>query len=266
MSYEEREESQHGGAPVECYRVSHAGTLWLFTSADREIALPVGVFAPEIITRGATDQNQEDAAGSLELRVKRDNPVAGLFVGFPPEASVGLIIYRAHRGEEADAKAWWTGSVTSAHFEGSEATVACIPLSAGLKRRLPGLMYQLPCNHYVYSTGCGANPLTFRDVITVTTVTGNEVVSNDFAGRPDGWFTGGKLEKPAGGKRLIVAHAGNTVTLLSPLPGLQSLDVVHAYAGCDRLRTTCQNKFANLDNHYGFDAIPSRNPHEQRYA
>jgi len=264
--FEDLEESKFSGKPVECFRFTHGSRLWLFTSSDREIQIPAGVFAPEVIRRGGSSQTDEDASGNLDIFVKRDNPVASLFVGFPPESSVSLIIYRVHRGEETDQKAIWTGSVVSARFVGSEATLVGSPLSAGLKRRIPGLTYQNPCNHYVYSTGCGANPLLHRDPVTVTTVTGAQVVSNDFALRADGWYAGGKLEIAGRATRLIVAHVGNTVTLMSPMPGLQSLDTGYAYKGCDRHLTTCRDGFSNLDNHYGFDAIPSRNPHDQRYA
>jgi hypothetical protein len=101
--------------------------------------------------------------------------------------------------------------------------------------------------------------------VTVTTVSGNQVTSNDFALRPDGWFSGGKLEITGRATRLVVAHLGDTITLLSPMPGLRSLDTGYAYKGCDRHLATCRDGFNNLDNHFGFDAIPTRNPHERRY-
>jgi hypothetical protein len=55
------------------------------------------------------------------------------------------------------------------------------------------------------------------------------VVSGGFALRPDQWYRGGRLETASGETRFVVDHQGNTVTLISPLPGLRSLDEVRAY-------------------------------------
>ena len=81
-----------------------------------------------------------------------------------------------------------------------------------------------------------------------------------FALRPDQWFRGGRLQTSEGETRFIADHAGDTVKLISPLPGLEFLDVVWAYWGCDHLETTCLDKFQQLDNHLGWSRLPGRNP------
>ena len=77
---------------------------------------------------------------------------------------------------------------------------------------------------------------------------------------PNQWFRGGRLESADGEARFIADHVGNTVTLISPLPGLASLDLAWAYWGCDHLEATCRDKFANLVNHLGWSRLPGRNP------
>ena len=67
-----------------------------------------------------------------------------------------------------------------------------------------------------------------------------------------------------GETRFIVDHQGDTVSLISPIPGLSSLDQVWAYWGCDHLEATCQNKFSNLVNHLGWSRLPGRNPFSGR--
>ncbi len=260
MTFDARERSRSSGQPVEGFRFAQGSHLWLYTSADRKITLPAGAFTPEAITRSELDFSQEDTGESIEFTIPRTNPVAALFIGDLPSTPVWVTVYRAHRGDEDLAVTVFSGKVIRARFEESEAILTGASLMAMLARTVPTLAMQTPCNHVLYSAPCGANPTASRDQITVTSVDGATVVSNDFATRPDQWFRGGRLESADGETRFIADHIGNTVTLISPLPGLASLDVVWAYWGCDHLETTCRDKFDNLVNHLGWSRLPGRNP------
>jgi len=259
-TYDEREKQRYGGMPVECYRFAQSENLWLLTSADREITLPIGRFTPETITRSACDFSKEDSAQSMDVILPRTSPVAALFIGNVPSSPLWLTIYRAHRGDESEYVAAFTGRVVSARFTESEVHLAATSITSFFSRNVPVVQMQTPCNHVLYSAECGANPTSCRDSITVTTVDGVTIVSNDFGLRADHWFRGGRLETADGESRLIAEHVGDTVTLISPVPGLASLDVVWAYWGCDHLESTCQSKFGRLENHLGWSRIPGRNP------
>lgn len=260
MTYDAREKSRCGGQPVEGFRFAQGSSLWLFTSADREITLPAGVFSPEAIARSELDFSQEDTGETIEFTLPRTNPVAALFIGDLPSSPVWVTVYRAHRGDEDLAVTVFSGRVIRARFEESEAVLTGASLMAMLARTVPVLAMQTPCNHVLYSAPCGANPTISRDSITVTSVDGATVVSNDFALRPDQWFRSGRLESDSGETRFIADHQGDTVTLISPLPGLASLDVAWAYWGCDHIEATCRDKFGNLINHLGWSRLPGRNP------
>ena len=260
MTYDAREKGRYSGQPVEGFRFAQGSNLWLYTSADREIMLPAGVFTPEAITRTELDFSQEDTGETIEFTIPRTNPVAALFIGDLPSAPVWVTVYRAHRGDEDLAVTIFSGKVSRARFEESEAILVGASLMAVLSRTVPVLAMQTPCNHVLYSAACGANPASSRDSITVTSVEGATVTSNDFALRPDQWFRGGRLESEAGETRFIADHRGDTVTLISPLPSLASLDSIWAYWGCDHLETTCRDKFGNLINHLGWSRLPGRNP------
>ncbi len=260
MTYDARERSRYMGQPVEGYRFAQGSNLWFYTSADRAITLPAGVFAPEAITRGEFDFSQEDTGETIEMTLPRANPVPALFIGDLPSTPVWVTIYRAHRGEESLAVTIFSGKVARARFEESQAILTGASLMAMLARTVPILALQTACNHVLYSAACGANPTSCQDLVTVTSVSGATVTSNGFALRPDQWFRGGRLETTSGETRFIVGHQGTTVTLISPLPGLSSLDQVKAYWGCDHLEATCRDKFHNVANHLGWSHLPSRNP------
>ena len=134
MSYSDLEGSRCAGEPVECFRFAQGGNLWLYTSADRTVALPQGVFIPEPIARTELDFSQEDAAASVDVTVPRVNPVAQLFVTNLPSTAITLVIYRAHRGSETASIVPFSGRVTRARFEESEAVLMGETLMASLTR------------------------------------------------------------------------------------------------------------------------------------
>jgi len=264
MTYAEREVHRYGGQPVEGFRFVQGSNSWLFTSADREITLPIGTFSPTTIKRTAMEHTDEDSGEKMEFTVPADNPVALMFIGAVPSSPVWVTAYRAHRDLETDTVTTFTGKITRARFKGSEATLVGTSTGAMMQRNCPNLMMQTPCNHVLFSAECGADPTSCRESVTIATVDGVEVTSSDFALAPDQWFRGGRLMKSDGETRFIGDHQGDTVILISALPGLETSDVVYAYWGCDHLEVTCGVKFSNLDNHLGWSRLPGRNPFTTR--
>jgi uncharacterized phage protein (TIGR02218 family) len=261
--YTDREESQHGGQPIEGYRFVQGASSWLYTSADREITLPIGTFAPEPMIRTAFSQSKEDSSGQLKITLPRTSPVPALFVGEVPSTPVWFTLYRAHRGDETETLTAFKGQITAVTFQGSEAALTATSVAATLVRGIPVVQMQCPCNHVLFSAECGADPTSCRDSVTIATVTGRTVTSNDFALRADGWFNAGRLE--CGDEmRFIADHVGNTITLLSPVPGLESLAECWAYWGCDHLEATCDSKFSRLVSFLGWSRLPFKNPFRSR--
>lgn len=79
----------------------------------------------------------------------------------------------------------------------------------------------------------------------------------------DGWFAFGNLTwlsgDNAGLSNEVKGYAGGTFSLLFPTAyPIQHGDQYQVYAGCDRFKDTCRDKFNNLDNFRGFDLIPGR--------
>ena len=264
MSFDSRESSRDAGEPVEGYLFSQGPNFWRFTSSDVDVVLPAGTFEPAVVSRGELRHTQEDGTGAVEVKVPRDNPVARVFIPFPPTTAVNLFIYRAHRGEETDAKVVFSGRVASARFNVSEATLRCVPTSYALNQRVPKLRFGSRCNWALYGPGCQADRNLFRDSVLVTTVAGTAIRGAAFALKPSGWYENGWVEAPDGELRFCVDHVTDTLTLIAPFTALVSGDVVVAYAGCVRDVAICVSKFANLPRHYGFPFGPNRNPHEGR--
>lgn len=261
MTFESREASVHDGAPLECYRFVQGEESWLLTSADDPVTLPSGTYQPEAISRGELDHSQESLSGALEITLPGTHALVAPYIPYAPPRPTAVTLYRAHRGEESDARVRFVGRVGSVRFDGAAAVLRCLPLDAAFQRSLPILTFQSLCQWALYGPGCGINATAYRELATVTAVSGSTVTALAFAGHADGWWTNGWIEGPGGEVRFVVAHAGQVVTVAEPIPGLAPGQVVAAYAGCDRTEATCAGKFTNLANHMGWARIPTRNPH-----
>lgn len=260
MTIDASESGTYTGAPLEVYRFMHAGAVYRFTGADENVIVAGETYEPILISRDEVDQSNEDWAGSVTVTVARDNPVSLLFVPYLPIEPVGLFVYRRHRGE-TDFVPIFVGKVSSAAWEGSEAMLTCMPVGEALRRSTPGLAYQVPCNHCIYTNACGVNKELFKVSGAVSAISGETITAAAFATKPDGWFTTGFVQRANGDMRFIVSHSGPTVTLMSPFPDLHISEILPAYAGCDRTELTCETKFNNLPNHLGWARIPTLNPY-----
>lgn len=264
MTYDSVERSQDAGAPVEVYRFAVGNAIYRYTSSDAPISLSVAgdgaqTFAPEPISRSTVEYSSEDQAGTLRIGVSRFNAIGQMFMASFPPAPVGVSIYRKH-ATDSETILLYSGKVSQATYDGANVSLMCLPMTAIFKRNIPRLTYQRECNWALYGPGCTLNKESFKDTVTVGSVSGRDVLAAGFASRADGWYTGGWLENSDGDRRYITGHVGGTVTLQSPFLALAPGASVFAFAGCDRTEATCNAKFSNIDHHLGFQRIPEQNP------
>jgi hypothetical protein len=276
MPYDDYEESTYDSEPVECYRFTHGARTWLQTSADEPIALPVGTFDPEVITRTEISFDHEDSTGIMDIFVDRRHPVAELFIGLPPGSPIAIVGYRAQREELTDYQVFFPAGRVHRLLPGSsssEVGLRCGSIVHRLSMTLPRLGFHIPCNHLIYDDNCGVDESAFTEPINVTSISadGKTLYSNDFGFEGSGYLAGGKITHPDGEIRWIKSHLGSgtpppgpRVTLIAPFTELESLTTVNAAPGCNRTEGHCHVKFNNLVNgnkgHLGFARTPRRNP------
>jgi uncharacterized phage protein (TIGR02218 family) len=258
MSYDGKEQSQLGGAPVELYYFQSGSDYWCYTSGDVAVNYAGRDFTPAIITRGDIDESDEDQAGSLEITVLRNNNVAALFIPDLPIHPVTLQVYRFHRGD-SETVCFWSGEIASCEFSGSTVKLTGLPVSRAFRRNVPTLTFQSQCNWAVYSSQCGLDKGSYRVTAVITGVSGALLYAAAFATHPDGYFRSGWVETAAGETHFITAHSGTGLTLLTPFRSLQPGDTVYAYPGCDRTLVACA-AFGNGVHFCGFPFIPTKNP------
>jgi uncharacterized phage protein (TIGR02218 family) len=126
-----------------------------------------------------------------------------------------------------------------------------------LNVQMPRNLFQAPCIHTPYDTGCGI-PKTgvAGTIISVNGTTFGVSIYN-----ADSYYDEGMIEftsgSNTGAKRTIKNQVSNLVTVTLGLSSTVNIgDTIKLYAGCDRTQATCQNKFNNLLNFRGFPYVP----------
>lgn len=267
MSYDAQEKSVYAGRPVEMYQFVQGFAKWFYTSADTQVQYNGDVYQPIPIQRTAVDQSQEVQAGSIDVTLPRDNPLASKFIAYNPAAPIWLTVTRLHLTDSNQERAvQFVGRIINATFDGSEAKLKCAPIQEILQRKCPRCLYQSVCNHVLYSTYCQRNSGDYRMRIYVETVAGNQITTSAIITKPNGWFTHGYAVRNGEEYRMIINHQSNVLSLLSPFAGLSPGEYIEIYPGCDRTEATCASKFNNRVNFLGWMYIPTKNPFDAGIA
>ena len=257
MSYDARQQSACGSAPYEGYWFTCGPLSWCYVSGSVERTIHGMAFEPEVISRTEPEQNQEPRSGSIEVTLPLDNPVARMFLAGPTPRPVGLVVYGCEEGE-SEVVVVFSGTVSSPKAT-SVMTLTMVAEQDAMKRKVPGVHYQLTCPRAIFSPGCGLRKVDFETLATLAGVGTKSLRSSAFAARPDGYFNGGWVE--ANGQAFSVdTHTGDTLHLFLPVLGrLKAGDVVATYPGCQGTEAVC-GALGNLVNHLGFSRIPKTNP------
>lgn len=270
MSYADFEYSAQNGDPVFRYQFDLDGEIYRRTSEANIVLDSAGSWMPSPITPSEFSQTNELAKDPLKLTMPRDDAFAELFIGGVPEQITTVTVFRGHQGDTAEEfRLYWKGRVVGVGQENDAVVLECENIFSSVKR--PGLIerYQKTCRHALYHRGCNLNDYDFATIATATAISGKTITVEDAddSNTNLGYFTGGIIETESGERRYITKHDQSQITLLSPIASLTetlsdsaSVATVTLYPGCDRSRTTCKEKFDNLDNYGGFSWIPSKNP------
>jgi uncharacterized phage protein (TIGR02218 family) len=258
MTYLSKETSTQDGRPVELFKFVVGATTWRYCSGRVAHTYLGDTYAPGVIDRTAVQANTEFGRSELTLAVPYENPIAVLFTSGYPIDAINLTVYRTHTSD-GEYITYWIGRVVSASFKGHTCELKCQPVFTSLQRAGLRALYQVQCRHALYGPGCGVDKSAFDVAGTIATISGTVITVAAAGALADDWFTAGYVAA-AGGNRPIIAHAGTSLTLTSPLPGAIVGQAVTLYPGCNLTASICNSKFGNDLRYGGFRWIPKKNP------
>lgn len=257
----------------ELFRFVMGTQVWTYTSADASELYNGETYTPVPIGHSKIEAKNELSKASLDVMLDLFDPLAVLLLRSTNEQILSFTLFVQEDGVYGTA---WKGRLASLKPSTKEFKMVFESVFTSLRR--PGLRarYQKPCRHAIYSSGCKVNPENFATLGHLIAEPTHVVNVPEAASLQAGWLIGGMLRAPDGTLRFIIGHAGDIITLQRAIPSL-AVDYLAAgygnnygtayggiavklYPGCNRLKSTCNDKFNNLPNYGGFSWIPSKNP------
>jgi Phage conserved hypothetical protein BR0599 len=258
MPFLDDEQSKHAGRPVELFKYQGTYDDYFYTSGPAEVTYLGDLYIPIATKRSALNvqtQNDDNSEVTIELPVSSQLIAVYGFQIAPPDLK--LTIYRGHNGDFIRA---WSGNVENIQVVKGTASVR-VPsdLAAALNTDLPNVYYQGPCNHALFDERCGVSYAAWSFATEVAAIDAL-TVTLDGIGTLDGQLVGGDAVLASGERRMIIAQAGNVITVNYPFAQIAINDVITIAAGCDLAWAgDCATRFNNQERFGGFPFIPPKN-------
>ena len=276
MSFEALEIGRFTGRPLRLFVFQRQALIWRYCTGDRNVVIGGNTYFAEAIDRSEIRQTAERAKDDLTITMPylRD-PGAPAFPAtqalgdnwhpYIPHDTIAVTCLAAHYGDTGAPAVEWSGIVTQPAFTDTELTLTCTPGPAIARARNQGPKFQRACWKTVYSTGlrgCNLALGAFEVADTLSAVAGLNVTAAGFATAPLA-LDGGWLEWTRGDglveRRSIMAHSGDTVTLLYGAAALAAGLAVTARPGCPRTWAACEAR-GNTINYGGSVYKPGKDP------
>ena len=172
-----------------------------------------------------------------------------------------LIDYVALDSVKLIFEGWGTCGVS---YNQGELTIGCGSLLDKLNDKFPKFVYSEFCQHKLFDTYCGITKATYLHTGTATAGSTTQIIYASvfaFSNHAQGYWLRGEITFTSGNNdgvgRSIVAHGDGWIrTLINFVDSITDGDTFNVYPGCDKSGSTCESKFSNYDNFFGFETIP----------
>lgn len=277
MTFEQYEESQFDGEPIQLYRFIYGPQntdAYGYTDAEQAVFISSHeiTYQPVPIDRDAISASGKLDNTTLAISMPARLEVPQMWVGYPPATVVEVYIYQMHLSDpDKEFKQIWAGRALTVGWSGTGSTLSCEPFSTSQRRVGLRRNFQYMCPLMLYQTGLGQCNADLAAATTTTqlvsTVARTMLVSGTF---PDNtaYLSGGQLRwtLPNGQQeiRTIIAietvGANTQVTLSGIIRDINVGDDVLVIKGCNHSEDHCTNQHANINNYGGDLWIPIATP------
>lgn len=255
-----------GQRPYYLYRFRRGGADTLFTSSASDVTKSVPgvsetIWPATAISHARIPTSSASYRSEFPITFPLSNTFARSFLAPQGVERTRVTIWKGFSNDpDGELIVQYTGGVIGAKpDEAGTITLTCMGDVSTLLRNGPAAVFQRPCRHAVYHGKCGLSLAAFQTAGTVTDISadGLTLIVTAASAQADTYYRAGIIEYD-GAKEMIISHAGSTLTLAAPLPGLLAAFTddgsasVSIAPGCDLTTATCLSRFDNLDNFGGF--------------
>jgi len=249
--------------PFELYHIwVEGGNHWRYTSGDSVVTYNGDIYTPATLQRGGIRYDEKLGTMSLSITAAFIHEPVIQFLAANHTDVIWIQLMKLFRDQAPyEASNLFTGTVKSVAIKGVQGTVTCTGFEYFLKRNIPRKTYSPSCNSFLFEADqCMLNASVYAFAATLTSISsdGTVIQSDEFATKPDGWFTLGSVSVGRD-KRMIIKHIGDTIHLRTRI-FIAVGSMVTAYPGCTGSIEMCYAKFNNIVNFRGFPMIPIDNP------
>ena len=263
--YSTDETSIENANPIELYLFTYNNNEYTYASSQYYQIITINgvdkVFNPEFIQR-SENFVLGDANGNVEtctITVSRNNPVALLYQGAPPELdSIRTIVYRKHGENSDDYVQILDGIVSQVTFMDSTAELT-IAIEKMLDRYVPRGTLSYFCQNCVYDERCGLDRNNYAlSCVADGGFDGLWIYSSTLLSTQSGYYTDGYIQM-GDCFRAVKLHQDRSILLKYPIPYASRQYNFTIYPGCNAIFAQCAEKFNNTDN---FSGIPYIRPYD----
>ena len=249
--------------PVDIYKIWRAdeSQYWYYTSGDAPITYSGVEYTPATLERSDVSYDQKLDITSMTIKASYLATPLLEYIEQNPVKSIWVFINRVFIDQSpTEASSVFMGQIKDVSFKGVEAKITCVGFEYFLNMAIPSWRYQLTCNLKLYDDKCKVVKDNYK-INTSGTLDSSKttLTSTDFGLKDNGYFTGGTVEFE-NATRTIIAHSGNTITMVYKIVDLEDYDTVDVYPGCDKRLETCGDNYDNYINFMGTPFIPVDDP------
>lgn len=270
MSFDQFETSDSSGSAVELYLIRIGSESFAYTNYTQILEHAGDTYLPAPITRSKPTVSPSKPGAEIELFLPTDDeitsPVANAWVARAPEGLTTLTIFKRHMEDPAEeVVTFYAGDVTGTRYARNTKQVVLKSKSLDdlIAKQGPRQDNGSSCGHQLYDGQCQVNPVLFTQTAQVTAVSANGLVYTiPGLSAPTAAWKSGRMKLNGGfDERMIIDQSGDDFTIKTPVPGIQSGDLVDLSEGCARNMDACV-LFANIENYGGAPYRPIENPFE----
>jgi uncharacterized phage protein (TIGR02218 family) len=249
--------------PVDIYKIWNNYKSYYLTSADAPITFGGQIYSPAAIKKGSTSKSSDLNVSSLTVNIHHLQEDVSRYLSSSPLDQTWILVNRLYRDQtNPEAIVYFYGLIKDVDVKGQVASLSCIGIESLLRVLIPKYRYQPKCNYKLFSDHCGVDPAGHLITRTVESISadGLTVTVNSLSGFADQYYRLGYLEVSDSSPRMIVSQIGKTLQLRHLILELEVGDTVTLLPGCDKVPSTCRDKFYNMNRFFGFFTIPDDNP------
>lgn len=266
MSYTSVELSVAEAQPYFLYAFDFGTSVTRLTSDADDLLKMSETWTASPIAHTDIEQTGNIEKASITLTFPLSDDTARLFL-FPLGQVITVTVWRGHHTDLTEShRVVWKGRVVGAKTQGQAIEVEIESVFTSMRRPGCRARYQRTCRFALYSDGCTLDIADFQTPGTITAISGLVLTVGAASSAPEAdYYKAGVIEWN-GLFGFIIAHNGSSLTLLSPMPGLQAAfdlsasEAVQIAPGCNLSRSQCVSRFDNVLNFGGFPYMTEKNP------